>query len=128
LQADLKEKLMGKLDAGKNQRYVALTLRYGSVISTLIMALGLSLLMVREAVVPFLDPSGAGPGALSGLGVRRAALVLMRGGILLLLLTPVFRVVLATVSFALEGDRQYVLISLGVLLIVLLSIGYSFKV
>ena len=119
---------MTKPDAEKNQHCVALVLRWGSLLSTIIMASGLGLLMVRAAVIPFSDQTGAGAGAFSALGVRRLALALMQGGLLLLLLTPVFRIVVAIVSFALEGDRKYVLISLGVLAVVLLSIGYSFKV
>ena len=116
---------MVKFDAEEGQHYIALTLRYGSLISTLVMALGLSVLLVRAAVLFF------SPGAVAGEfwvnSVRAAALAMMRGGILLLLLTPIFRIIVASVSFALERDRKYVLISLGVLLVVLLSIGFSFR-
>jgi len=114
-----------ELDAERSQRYVALVLRWGSLLSTIIMATGLGLLMVCQAMIPLAD--GRGAGVISALGVHRLALALMKGGLILLLLTPVFRIVVAIVSFALEGDRKYVLISLGVLAVVLLSIGYSFK-
>jgi hypothetical protein len=89
-----------------------------------IMALGLGLVPVRGVMVHTSDPSAS---AAHTRWVQEAAMAMMRGGILLLLLTPVFRVVLATINFALESDGKYVLISLGVLAIVLLGIGYSFN-
>ena len=104
---------------------MALLLRWGSQLSTIIMASGLGLLMVCQVMIPFADRRGAG--VISALGVHRLALALMKGGLILLLLTPVFQIVIAIVSFALEGNRKYVLISLGVLAVVLLSIGCSFK-
>ena len=116
---------MSKFTADKGQHYIALTLRYGSLISTLVMALGLGVLLAHAASL-FFSP-GATAGEVWVKTVRGAALAMMRGGILLLLLTPIFRIIVASVSFALERDRKYVLISLGVLLVVLLSIGFSFK-
>ena len=116
---------MVKFGAEKGQHYIALSLRYGSTISTLVMALGLSVLLARATVL-FLAPNAAA-GEFWVRSMRGAALVVMQAGILLLLLTPIFRIIVASVSFALERDRKYVLISLGVLLVVLLSIGFSFK-
>jgi len=116
---------MVKFEAEKGQHYIALALRYGSLISTLVMALGLSVLLARAAVL-FFSPSAVA-GEFWVKNVRGAALAVMHGGILLLLLTPIFRIMVASVSFALQRDRKYVLISLGVLLVVLLSIGFSFK-
>ena len=116
---------MVKFEAEKGQHYIALSLRYGSLISTLVMALGLSVLLARAAVLFFSPSSAAGEFWVKN--VRGVALAVMHGGILLLLLTPIFRIMVASVSFALERDRKYVLISLGVLLVVLLSIGFSFK-
>ena len=52
---------------------------------------------------------------------RPEALILI--GLLLLIATPVARVVFAMVAFALEGDRTYVVITLIVLAILLYSIG-----
>ena len=43
-------------------------------------------------------------------------------GLLLLIATPVVRVAVAVVAFALEGDRRYVVITLGVLAILMISI------
>jgi uncharacterized membrane protein len=67
------------------------------------MASGLGLLMVRQSVIPFSDQTGAG--VISAFGVHRLALALMKGGLLLLLLTPVFRIVVAIVSFACNPMR-----------------------
>ena len=116
---------MVKFEVEKSQHYIALTLRYGSLISTLVMTLGLVALMARAAVLFYSPVAAAGEFWVKS--VRAAALLTMQGGILLLLLTPIFRILVASVGFALERDRKYVLISLGVLLVVLLSIGFSFK-
>jgi len=116
---------MAKFDADKGRHYIALALLYGSLISTLVMTLGLGVLLARAAVLSFSPAAAAGE--FWGKHARSVALAVMRGGILLLLLTPIFRIIVASVSFSLERDRKYVLISLGVLLVVLLSIGFSFK-
>lgn len=42
-------------------------------------------------------------------------------GLLILLITPVARIIAALIAFAIEGDRRYVLISLAVLAILALS-------
>jgi uncharacterized membrane protein len=116
---------MVKFDADDGQHYIALTLRYGSLISTVVMALGLGVLLARAAVLHF--SPGAAAGEFWVKSAQTVALAMMRDGIVLLLLTPIFRIIVAFASFALERDRKYVLISLGVLLVVLLSIGFSFK-
>lgn len=114
--------LMTNLSSGKGERAIALTLRYGSRISTLVMALGLGLLFTRGPAAsgagsPLLDPGAV----LKGL-IHFEAAALAEFGILLLLLTPILRIIAAMVSFAAERDARYVLISLGVLAIVLLSL------
>ena len=48
-------------------------------------------------------------------------------GILVLLLTPIIRVVIAIVSFTLERDVRFVVISVTVLLIIFLSMYLSFS-
>ena len=116
---------MFRLEPEEGQHYIALTLRYGSLISTLVMALGLGVLLARTTVLHY--SLGAATGVFWVNSVRAAAMVTLRVGIVLLLLTPIFRIVVASVGFALERDRKYVLISLGVLLVVLLSIGFSLK-
>jgi len=50
---------------------------------------------------------------------------IMQVGVLLLLLTPLVRLVMAAVSFWLEGERRYTLVSLAVLGIILVSVFLS---
>jgi uncharacterized membrane protein len=50
---------------------------------------------------------------------------LMQFGLVLLILTPVARVVLAMVGFALERDRLYTVVSLIVLVILVLSLIHA---
>lgn len=49
-------------------------------------------------------------------------IALAQAGLLVLLATPVLRVVASIVAFALEGDRLYAAITLGVLAILVLSL------
>jgi uncharacterized membrane protein len=46
-------------------------------------------------------------------------------GVIVLMLTPVVRVILAIVGFAQEGEGRFVLVSIGVLLILLFSMIFS---
>ena len=114
-----------RLSEGKGTHAIVVVLRYGSLVAALVMALGLGLMLWR------------GPGAslitdhLIPLGVLFPALVrfdptaLTEFGILLLLLTPIFRIIVAAVTFALERDYKYFLVSLGVLAVVLVSISFA---
>jgi uncharacterized membrane protein len=46
---------------------------------------------------------------------------IIQAGIILLIATPILRIIFSTISFALERDRLYVMISLLVLLIIFIS-------
>lgn len=61
-------------------------------------------------------------GVLAGVRHLRSE-ALMQLGLLLLVLTPVARVVLSVVAFALERDRLYVVVTLIVLVILTLSLS-----
>jgi uncharacterized membrane protein len=109
----------------KSQDAIAAVLRYGSMLSTLVMALGVALAMLRGGV----SSSSGGP---SSRGLLRDALELdpmgiAELGILLLLLTPVIRVATALVAFRIERDYKYVLISSGVLVVILASMAFALK-
>jgi uncharacterized membrane protein len=110
----------------KAQRAIAAVLRYGSSISTAVMALALVLGLLRGGG-KLLRPSGvaASPVALLRQALEFDPVGLAELGILLLLLTPVFRIVIAVAAFALERDTKYVWISLGVLVVMIFSIGYA---
>jgi hypothetical protein len=81
-------------------RVVALVLRTG--------ALGCFVIMLGGLAVGLFVP-------------RRIPLEIERAGVLLMLATPVVRVLVACFLFFREGDRKYGMISLGVLVILILS-------
>ncbi len=116
---------MDKLPQEKAQRAIALTLRYGATASTLIMAIGVALSLLHRPLPSLMGAPTLGRalsfGRLWGLEPQAVTEV----GIVFLLLTPVFRIMVATVGFALERDFRYVLISLGVLAVVLVSVGFA---
>lgn len=65
-------------------------------------------------------------GLLAGLVVKgRVPLAIERAGVLLMLATPVVRVIVACFLFFREKDRKYGLISLGVLVILLLGAAFG---
>lgn len=87
------------IEANKRDRIVAAVLRWGAYASFLIVCVGLLLSVHNPA-----------------LGERW-----IRIGLLVLIATPVSRIVTLLVTFLLDKDKKYVLISLTVLLIVVLS-------
>jgi uncharacterized membrane protein len=113
------------LSEEKAERAIALALRYGSMASTAIIALGLGLMLWRGLSLPLAGDRGLRLSMLLPKLMRFDPAAVTESGILLLLLTPLFRIIVAGVSFALERDLKYVLISLGVLLVVLLSISFA---
>ena|SRR3990172_11568729 len=118
---------MMRLAQEKSERAIVIVLRYGSLVSTVIMALGLGLALLADrthALAPYervelsmllLNLVRFDPAAITALGL------------LLLLLTPLFRILVAMISFALERDLKYALISLGVLVVVLMSIRLAME-
>jgi uncharacterized membrane protein len=113
---------MHDLTEEKARSAIAAILRYGSLISTLVMALGLILVFLRA-------PASFGPGGHLGSFrtlfprvIRLDVAAVAELGILLLLVTPILRIIVAGVAFGLERDYTYVFISLGVLAVVLGSI------
>jgi len=114
-----------KLSEDQGQRAIAFILRYGAKVSTVLMGLGVCLLAVKGLEPSLTAQPGVRPGRFLQELLRFDPAALTQGGIFLLLLTPVFAVVAAVVSFALEREYKYFLISLGVLAVVLLSIGFA---
>ncbi len=104
---------------------IAMTLRYGATASTLIMAIGVALSLLHRPLPSLVGAPTLGR-ALSFARLRGLEpLAVTEVGIVFLLLTPVFRIMVATVGFALERDFRYVLVSVGVLAVVLVSIGFA---
>lgn len=118
---------MIKLSDPKAHRAIAFVLRYSSQISTLLMGLGLAFLLLRGLSPSLAAEKGIRTAMLFQRLIRFDPVAVTELGILLLLLTPVLRIVVAAISFALERDYKYFLIALGVLAVVLLSIGFAVK-
>jgi len=107
------------------QNAIAAVLRYGSSISTAVMALGLIFGLLRGGGSLVRPASAVSPAMLLSRALQFDPVGVAELGILLLLLTPVFRIIIAVVSFGLERDTKYILISLGVLVVMAFSIGYA---
>lgn len=120
-------KTVEKISRESGEHAIALVLRYGSLLSTLIMALGLGLMLLRGSAASLATFHRLRPALLVSRRVQFDPAALAELGIVLLLLTPIFRILVAVIAFALERDSKYVLISLGVLLVVLLSIGFAIE-
>lgn len=100
---------------------VAAVLRWGSYLSAAVLALGI-LWVLRTPDVP-LQIGPAMP--LRFLGQQLAAgnpYAVMQLGILLLLATPLLRVVTAALAFAVGGERRYAGVSLAVFLFIVLAL------
>lgn len=111
-----------RLDVRKSEGIIAGVLGLGSGLSIMLMAAGLGLLLAKGETGKF---QGAGL-SLNALLMGAAALepaAIMTLGVIMLLFTPMLGVVAAGVSFLLfERDIKFALISLGVLVILTVSI------
>ena len=113
---------------------ISKVLRYGVLLSSAVIVLGTGLLLASEGLssaTPYLAydpgrvPHGAFPVTPSALlqGVLAfSPFAVIELGILILLATPVSRVLFSVFLFAAERDRTYVYITLGVLCLLLFSI------
>lgn len=101
--------------------WISATLRWGSWVSAGVMLIGVVWLLADPAV-----PRQVGPpmplGQLADQLRLHNPYAVMQAGVLLLLLTPVLRLVVAAVSFWVEQERRYALVSLAVLAIIALSL------
>lgn len=106
-------------DIRKSDQIISRVLRYGSGLSIVFMLSGLVLFVIKKY-------HQAGAGKTPFLGIHQALagclvldpVALMTTGILILLLTPLLRVVAAFFTFLLvEKDTVYAAVALGVLLI-----------
>ena len=111
----------------KGDHAISVVLRWGANTSTLIMALGMTLAVLRGTLGMSSAYHPIHPRALFPHLLRMEPVAIIEAGVLLLLFTPVARIVVAVFAFALERDLKYVLISLGVLAIVLLSISFAIE-
>ncbi len=108
----------------KSERAIVWVLRYGSLLATAVIALGLGLAFWRGPE-SFVTYHRVPVTVLLSRVLRFEPAALSELGILLLLATPIFRILAAVVTFALDREYKYVLVSLGVLTVVLVSIGFA---
>lgn len=106
----------------KSEKIIAGVLRLGSGLSIVLMVTGLGLFLVEGGAAKL---QGAGFAGLHFFLMGVASLEptsIMTLGVIVLLLTPMFRVIAAILSFLIiERDVKYALISLGVLVILIVS-------
>jgi uncharacterized membrane protein len=105
---------------------ISTLLRVGVVSAAAVVAAGgfwyLALAGESQAFYHAFHPDVRGLHALATLPHPKALILL---GLLILIITPVARVIFSLVAFTLERDRLYMAITLTVLLILLYSLGTS---
>ncbi len=123
----LQEKYKGFRDADM-QSVIGWILRSGVIVSMTIVTIGGTIFLWRHGFsipdyrtfkkVPYFisNSEGVFAGVMEGKGQA-----IIQLGIVILIATPILRVVFAVIAFALEKDRLYTLISLIVLFIILAS-------
>ncbi|MBZ5727294.1 MAG: DUF1634 domain-containing protein [Acidobacteriia bacterium] len=106
------------------ERTIATLLRAGVMLSAaVVLAGGVWYLATAGSAVPAYARFHGGPRGVQSLGAVAGPRAVILLGLLILIATPVARVVFSLVAFALERDRSYVIITLAVLAILLYSIG-----
>ena len=111
----------------QGEHAISLVLRYGSLSSAVLMALGLALMLLRGSATSLAGFHRVEAAVLLAGLVRSDPAAVTELGVLLLLLTPIFRIIVAGIAFGLEREYKYVLISLGVLAVVCGSIGLAMR-
>jgi len=122
----MNQKIMGDKDV---QRILGTVLRVGVLLSTVIVLIGGILYLSGCAAQPVafghFDPEATPFTSLPLLwaGLQHAdGLAIIQLGVLLLIFTPIARIILSVFSFLLEKDYMYVLIGLLVLAIIMVSL------
>jgi uncharacterized membrane protein len=120
------------LDDARMERAMGGLLRFGVVLASTAVLAGMAFYLQDHARQPidFRDfrPYSFGLRHRSQLfagSARGNAAAIIEAGILLLIATPVARVVFAVVAFALERDRLYTAISVAVLLVLVYSLLHA---
>ncbi len=125
--------VMSKKSTGHSQLldtelFISYSLRFGVYLSAFVMALGLILLFVRGSSGYPVDVFPTSIAALwSGIVLFKAAAIITLG-LVILIVTPVFRVAASVLLFLVEKDHLYTMITLFVLAILIISflIGKAF--
>ena len=114
----------------KTERIIGELLRIGVLLSAAVVLLGGMLYLIQQGRAPadFATFIGEPKGLRSLPGIVSAAAAfdsrgMIQTGLLILVATPVARVVLAVFAFALQRDARYVFITLIVLAVLLFSLS-----
>jgi len=113
--------VLGKPQPGAGSHgAVAVTLRAGVAASFLLLCLGTAVYFVAPQSAAMLGPRAL-PGLLSEV-LQGSPIAIVHLGLLLLLLTPIARVVVLLAEFVRAREFSFTLISIGVLFLLVLSI------
>ena len=111
-----------KHDIRRSEIAIAAVLRFGCTLSIVLMAAGLVLLLAKGEENKLQSTGFVGLHSLLTGVASLEPTAIMTLGVLMLLLTPMLRVIAAGISFLIfERDVKYALISLGVLVILIVS-------
>jgi len=115
------------MKATKTELAVSFVLRFGVILSASVIILGLALLVAQGGQGALGDVAAVrsfphSPAAVWAglLALDPVAVVTL--GLILIILTPISRVAVSIVAFAIEGDRRYVAVTALVLAILLASL------
>lgn len=103
----------------RERTYVSNVLRTGVLLSFVLLVGGLVASMFEQAAA-VLTP--ASPGLLIGAALRLDSTALIHLGLLVLMLTPVARVVVLVAHFVSEREVPFALVSMGVLCLVIAAV------
>ena len=103
--------------------YISFVLKWGSYLSLLILLLGLILLALVLPAFPISSQVKAlSLGQLINELFKFKVIALINLGLLILMITPILRVIVAIFSFVLEKDLKYTLVANAVLIILMFSL------
>jgi uncharacterized membrane protein len=106
-------------------------LQVGVLLASTVVLIGGALYLYRYAVSPTDLHRFSGGAVFPTTGVLLRGMVhgdpaaIIQIGILLLIATPIARVIFATIAFAIERDRMYIAISLVILVVLLVGFFHS---
>ena len=131
----MKTKETKKLTDYDMEQLIGQVLRYGVLISGIIAIIGgLWYLYQQGSGIPHYTSFNGEPagyttltGIIEGLS-KGSATEIIQLGVLILIATPILRIVFSLISFIVEKDRMYVMITLLVLAIILFSMFGGLKV
>lgn len=106
------------------ERWIGRTLRAGVMTSAGLILIGILAEFFAPGASPVTDPLAIVHSAWSG-RLDSPGLLVLSVGVLVLMLTPVVRVLATLVMFILEKDRVYSLIAAAILTMFLIEIAFS---